>query len=161
MKRLHLALALAALGASQTAAASAATPNGEALSPMALVQASCAAGASGFGFGTGEDEESGMTALVSITCTRSTPWNVLIDAGRQCGAASITGDPTDAQFTVVYSPFPDVAGALGSLEPLIPGSISGMGTSAPQLLTIHFGAAGGQHAQPSTGGDAIVAEITY
>jgi spore coat protein U-like protein len=128
---------------------------------MALVQASCLSGVTGFGIGSNEDEDSGMTALVSITCTRSTPWSVLIDAGRQCGAAAITGDPTDAQFTVVYSPFPDVAGALGSLEPMIPGSIFGMGTSTAQLLTIHFGAAGGQRAEPSTGSAAIVAEITY
>ena len=161
MRRLPRVLALVALCASQTQAASAATADGEGFAPMALVQPTCLAGASGYGFGNGDDDQTGMTALVSITCTRTTPWSVLINAGRSCGAAAITSDPAGAQFNVVYSPFPDVAGVLGSLESLVPGSIYGMGTSTPQLLTIHFGAVRGQRVQTSAGSDAIVAEITY
>jgi spore coat protein U-like protein len=128
----------------------------------ATVQATCTNTATPMAFGVYTGVQSDSTAIITVTCTNTTPYTVGLNAGTAPTATVTTRRMTGAVGVfLAYSLFSDAGRATNWGTTVGTDTISGTGTGAGQALTIYGRVAAAQFPAPGAYTDTIIATVTY
>jgi spore coat protein U-like protein len=130
----------------------------------ATVQATCLNTATSLAFGTYSGAQDDATAIITITCTNTTPYTVGIDAGLGTGPA--------ATVTTRHMNGPAAAGLAYTLKSVSQtganwgvtvgtDTVSGTATGAAQPMTVYGRTPAGQFVTPGVYTDTVTATVTY
>lgn len=141
--------------------AAAATSSGN-LGISATLQATCVISVSPLAFGTYTGVVSNATATITITCTKSTAYNVGLDVGQGGNATSAQRILTGPSGTAVgYTMSQNAAHTINWGPTVGSDTVAGVGTGAAQTLTVYGQIFAGQYAVPGAYSDVITAAVTY
>jgi spore coat protein U-like protein len=128
----------------------------------ATVQATCNNTATPLAFGTYSGVQSDSTAIITVTCTNTTPYTVALNAGTSPGATVTTRRMTGAVGVfLAYALFSDAGRTINWGTTVGTDTVAGTGTGAAQPLTIYGRVAAGQFTAPGAYTDTIIATVTY
>jgi spore coat protein U-like protein len=128
----------------------------------ANVQATCTNTATPLAFNVYSGVQSDSTAIVTVTCTNTTPYTVALNAGTAPTATVTTRRMTGAVGVFLnYALFSDAARTTNWGTTVGTDTIAGTGTGAGQPLTIYGRVAAGQFPAPGAYTDTIIATVTY
>ena len=139
---------------------SATAPSNVAVS--ATVQATCTNTATPLAFGVYSGVQSDSTAIVTVTCTNTTPYTVALNAGTAPTATVTTRRMTGAVGVFLnYALFSDAGRTTNWGSTVGSDTTAGTGTGAGQALTIYGRVAAAQFPAPGAYTDTIIATVTY
>jgi spore coat protein U-like protein len=126
------------------------------------VQATCLNTATPLAFGTYTGLIATGTAIVTITCTNTTPYTVGLDAGLATGATVTTRQMTGpAGALLAYTLSSDASHAVNWGLTVGTDTVAGVATGAAQPITVYGQEAAGQFVAPGAYTDTITATVTY
>ncbi len=150
---------LAGLALSLPAQAATATSS---IAVSATVQATCVNTATALAFGTYSGVQADATAVVTVTCTNSTPYNVGLNAGTAAGATVSTRKMTGgASVFLNYALYSDAARTVNWGTTAATDTVAGVGSGAAQPLTVYGRVPAAQFVAPGAYADTIIATVTY
>jgi spore coat protein U-like protein len=128
----------------------------------ATVQASCTNTATPLAFGTYSGVQSDSTAVITVTCTNTTPYTVGLNAGTSPSATVTSRRMTGAVGVfLAYALFSDAGRTANWGTTVSTDTVAGTGTGAGQALTIYGRVAAAQFPAPGAYTDTIIATVTY
>jgi spore coat protein U-like protein len=128
----------------------------------ATVQATCLNTATALAFGTYSGAQTDATAVVTVTCTNSTPYTVGLNAGTSAAATVTTRKMTGgAGVFLSYGLFTDAARTLNWGTTVGTDTVSGVGSGSPQPITVYGRVPAAQYVAPGVYTDTIIATVTY
>jgi len=140
--------------------ASAATTDGS-IAVSASVQATCVITATPLAFGTYTGIQTDNTATVTITCTKTTPYTVGLNAGLGTGATITARSMTGAGVALNYGLFTDTNRTNNWGNTATTNWAAGTATGTSQALTVYGRVAAGQFVAPGAYTDTVTATVTY
>ena len=157
-----LAVGLMTIAASSLApvAAVAATATGT-FAVTATVQATCLVSATPLAFGTYTGTVLNNTANLTITCTNTTPYNILLNPGTSTGATVTTRKMTFGAFTLGYTLSANVGQTTNWGQTIGTDTVVGTGNGTAQTVTVYGQLTAGQFVNPGAYADTITATISY
>ena len=163
LARICIAMLLLALPAVKPSNAASTATN--AFTVSATVQATCRVAATSLSFGTYTGLQTDATSTISITCTNTTPYNVLLNGGGdgEGGGGSVTNrkmkGPSGA--TLAYGLYLDAerddvwGNTIGTNASI------GTGNGASQALTVYGRVGAAQYVRPGGYSDTVTATVSY
>jgi spore coat protein U-like protein len=127
----------------------------------ALVPAACDIAADGVSFGVYTGKQVDVESTISISCTRTTGWNIGLNAGLGPDATVNARKLVRGTSTMSYGLFSDTAKTVNWGETIGGDTVSGTGTGTAQTVTVYARLPCGQFVKPGAYFDTIVATITY
>lgn len=131
-------------------------------SVTATMMANCTISATNLAFGSYTTALVDATSTISVTCTKSTTYNVGLNAGASTGATvttrKMTGPGGD---TLAYGLYQDSAHTINWGNTVGTDTVSGTGNGSAQTLTVYGEVPAGQFVTPGAYTDTITATITY
>lgn len=128
----------------------------------ATVQATCLNTATPLAFGVYTGTLTDATAVITVTCTNSTPYTVGLNAGLSAGATlssrKMTG-PSGALLT--YGAFVETGRTTNWGNTAVTNWVAGVGSGSGQPLTVFGRAPAGQLVTPGAYSDTLIATVTY
>lgn len=128
----------------------------------ATVQARCAVTATDLAFGNYSGALLNGTSTITATCTKTTAYNVGLNAGTGTGATvtnrKMTG-PSSA--TLNYSLFRNTTRTLNWGNTVGTDTVAGTGSGAAQTLTVYGSVPAAQYVRPGSYSDTITVTLTY
>jgi spore coat protein U-like protein len=156
---LKAACLLAGLAANLCVQAATAPSN---IAVSATVQATCTNTATPLAFGVYSGVQSDSTAIITVTCTNTTPYTVALNAGTATGATVTTRRMTGAATVfLAYALFSDAGRTANWGSTVGSDTVAGTGTGVGQPLTVYGRVAAAQFPAPGAYTDTIVATVTY
>ena len=126
------------------------------------VQATCTVSATSLAFGNYAGAVVNSTSTITALCTKTTPYNVGLNAGTATGATvttrAMTG-PSAAKLS--YSLFRDSGRSQNWGNTVGTDTLSGTGTGAAQSITVYGQIPAGQYVAPGSYADTITVTLTY
>ena len=150
---------LAVIGLSQTAYAATATTT---MSVTLTINAGCTVTAGSLAFGSAQLLSVPVTASTTVipTCTNTTPYTVLLDAGSGTGATVAARKLTNGSNTVTYSLYQDAA--FSTVWGNTAGqTVAGTGNGNAQSLTVYGRIPAQAGAPPGSYADVINVTVAY
>jgi spore coat protein U-like protein len=131
-------------------------------SVTATVQASCLISATSLNFGTYADSLINATSTLTVTCTKTTTFNIGLNAGAATGATvnnrSMTGP---ASALLGYELFSDAGRTLNWGVTVGINTVAGTGSGTAYPITVYGRIPAAESATPGTYSDTITATVTY
>ena len=128
----------------------------------AFVVASCTMTTQNLPFGNYAGRLTNMVALISVTCTSTTTFNIGLDAGTATGATVTTRRMTAGSgATLNYKMFRDAAHTVNWGSTVGTDTSSGTGTGSPQDFSDYGQIPAGQLVIPGAYADTIIATVSY
>ena len=140
--------------------ASAATADSS-IAVSSSVQATCVTTATPLAFGVYTGIQADNTATISVTCTKSTPYTVGLNAGLGTGATVTARSMTGAGMALNYALFTDAGRTTNWGNTVATHTVAGTATGAAQVLTVYGRVAAGQFVAPGAYNDTVTATVTY
>jgi spore coat protein U-like protein len=151
--------AAAALAAVRPAAAG--TPDRD-LFVSATVESTCTISVSPVVFGAYSPSSAlNATAQVSVSCSRTSPNNIGLDAGKAAGATVTTRRMTNGVRSLAYSLYQDPGRTTNWGETAGRDAVSGRGESTPQTVTVYGHVPAGQASAAGAVSDAVMVTVTF
>jgi spore coat protein U-like protein len=153
-------LGVAALGLSSPRAQAATATTSFTVS--ATVQATCLISANNLGFGTYSGTQATASSTINVTCTKTTPYNVGLNAGTASGATVTTRQmqgPSGALLN--YGLYQDSAYTKNWGNTVGTDTVAGTGNGTQQTLTVYGQLPAGQYVTPGAYTDTITATVSY
>ena len=140
--------------------AAAATATGS-MTVTATVAATCVIAAAPLAFGNYSGLQSDATAVLSITCTNTTPYTIGLGVGLGTGATVTSRKMTLTTATLGYALYSDTGRTIN--WGLTPGTdtVAGTGSGAVQPITVYGRVPAGEFVAPGAYTDTVVATVTY
>jgi spore coat protein U-like protein len=128
----------------------------------AVVPASCTITANSLGFGTYAGLLINSTSVLSVTCTKTTPYNVGLNAGTATGATVTNRGMTGpASVLLGYNLFSNSGHTTNWGNTVGTNTLAGTGTGGVQSLTVYGQIPAGEYVHPGFYTDTIIATLTY
>ncbi len=128
----------------------------------AAVYANCKVSATSLAFGNYAGAVLNSTSTITATCTKTTPYNIGLNAGTATGATvttrKMTG-PSSAKLS--YSLFRDSGHSQNWGNTVGTDTVSGTGTGVAQSITVYGSIPAGQYVTPGSYSDTITVTLTY
>lgn len=153
-------LGVAALGLSSPRAQAATATTSFTVS--ATVQATCLISANNLSFGTYTGTQATANSTINVTCTKTTPYNVGLNAGTASGATVTTRQmqgPSGALLN--YGLYQDAAYTNNWGNTVGTDTVAGTGNGTQQTLTVYGQLPAGQYVTPGAYTDTITATVSY
>ena len=125
------------------------------------VQATCSITSLPLGFGTYTGKVIDATTTITITCTRTTGYNVGLSAGNGTGATVTNRLMTGGGVTLQYGLFSTADRSVNWGLTVPTDTVAGVGNGAAQVLTVYGRVAAGLFVPPGSYNDIITATVTY
>lgn len=125
------------------------------------VQATCVITATPLAFGTYTGIQTDNTATVTVTCTKTTPYTVGLNAGLGTGATITARSMTGAGVALNYALFTDSGRTTNWGNTVPTNAVAGTATGAAQAMTVYGRVAAGQFVAPGAYTDTVTATVTY
>jgi len=151
--------AIIALGLG-SAAANAATATAS-FNVTATVVATCSISATALAFGNYTGAQTDNTSTISVTCTNTTPYNVLLNPGSATGATVTTRKMTNGANTLGYALYSDTGRTVNWGQTVGTDTVAGTGNGSAQTLTVYGRIAAGQLVTPGSYTDSVTATVSY
>lgn len=127
-----------------------------------VVQAECTISAGALAFGNYSGALINSTSTISVTCTKTSAYNVGLNAGTSSGATVTNRSMTGPGSALLgYALFSNSARTTNWGNTVGTNTVAGTGTGALQSLTVYGQLPAGEYAQPGSYTDTITATITY
>lgn len=128
----------------------------------ATVQVSCQAAAPAMAVRSNTGAAANATSPVSVTCSKSAPYNVSLNAGMASSATAaireMTGSgPALLGFVLGSNP----RGIVNGGQAVGTDTVAGPGNRSARVLAEHYLIAAGQYAETGAYADAIIVTVTY
>ncbi len=128
----------------------------------ATVQARCIVAATALAFGNYSGTLINATSTISATCTKTTAYNVGLNAGTGTGATVTNRKMTAPSLsTLNYSLFRDAARTMNWGNTVGTDTVPGSGSGTAQTLTVYGRIPAGQYVTPGSYTDTITVTLTY
>ena len=128
----------------------------------AVVQAECTTSATALAFGTYSGVLINSTSAISVTCTKTTAYNVGLNAGTASGATVTNRSMTGPGGALLgYKLFRDSNRTLNWGNSAGTDTAAGTGSGTVQSLTVYGQMPAGHYSMPGSYADTITATITY
>lgn len=128
----------------------------------AVVQPACTVASESLAFGPYAGVQKDGVAGLTVTCTNTTAYNLGLSIGNGSGATIATRRMTGpSSATLEYQMFQDSGRTTNWGETIGSDTETGTGTGAAQSLYIYARIPGGQHVQPGSYADTIIATLSY
>jgi spore coat protein U-like protein len=128
----------------------------------AMVVASCTISAAPLAFGTYSGAVNNSTSTISVTCTKSTAFNVGLNAGTASGATVTNRSMTGPDSALLdYSLYSNSGHSANWGNTIGSNTVAGTGSGALQSLPVYGQIPAGQYPVPGNYSDTITATITY
>jgi spore coat protein U-like protein len=126
------------------------------------VQATCRNTATALAFGVYTGTQVDATAIVTVTCTNTTPYTVSLNAGTAPEASVTTRRMTGgAGVYLAYALYSNAERTTNWGSTIGSDVVSGTGTGSGQAITVYGREAAGQFVTPGAYTDTITATVTY
>jgi len=152
-------LGFLALGIASTPASAANTSTTFTVS--ATVQATCVIAAGNLAFGTYTGAALPATSTITVTCTNTTPYNVLLNPGATTGALVTTRQMKNGANLLNYSLFSNAGLTANWGQTIGTDTVAGTGSGATQTLTVYGNVPASQYVVPGSYTDTVTATISY
>jgi spore coat protein U-like protein len=146
-----------ALGGSEASAATAATT----MAVSVTVQATCTVSASALTFGTYTSTVLNGLTTVSVTCTNTSPYNILLDQGGGTGATVAARKMSNGGQTLTYSLYSDTNHTLVWGATIGSNTVTGTGNGAAQSYNVYGQIPAGQAPTPGVYSDTVNVQVSY
>jgi spore coat protein U-like protein len=126
-----------------------------------VVLPACTISANALNFGNYAGLQIDASAILSVTCTNTTPYTVGLGAGTSTGATDTARKMTGpAAALLAYALFSNT-GRTANWGNTTPTWVAGTGAGIAQPLTVYGRLTSGQFVAPGAYADTIVATVTY